>query len=344
MKSALEASFEDGDMGVDVSGMTEPSAPPPLRPSSSSSPSTTDDGGAVVTPRPTPTKHERYMAQYAASLARIRAQQADLAKTKASLADALTHLTSRLQTMLSTIDGATGLLDLQYDQIVRQRSLVEGLLAQRQANKKQQQAPPRMVAPPDGPSAAIDVGPPPSRAASQDEASTMPQECRWDVTRCGRLGAVSNGGRTVVTMGKGWNVAVGDRPHRSFSARVTFPNSKYINTVAVGLTRDRELCHEASAKPLVFAFHTRGWFLDLARGTLSTLDGDDHVPYVPGFRSKDVVTVELVDGVDGGALTFYKNGASLGVAKTGVLVSPDTPLYPVVVSHDRGVHLDFVCL
>ncbi|RHZ13862.1 hypothetical protein DYB37_000675 [Aphanomyces astaci] len=78
-----------------------------------------------------------------------------------------------------------------------------------------------------------------------------------------------------------------------------------------------------------------GWFLDFHSGHVSSLDGDDNSPYCTGFTSKAVVTVQIKHG----ALSYFKNGRHLGIAKSGL---PNIPLYPAMVSYNRGVRVEFV--
>ncbi|RHY36566.1 hypothetical protein DYB34_000638 [Aphanomyces astaci] len=175
----------------------------------------------------------------------------------------------------------------------------------------------------------------------ENNGNHEPRRPLWDVHNSSPMAAISNNGCDVITMRRGWTVAMAKHASQCFSVRVTHPSSKSNVTVAIGLTRNRLLGQQApspartSSPPLDFAFHMSGWFLDFHSGRVSSLDGDDNSPYCTGFTSKAVVTVQIKHG----ALSYFKNGRHLGIAKSGL---PNIPLYPVMVSYNRGVRVEFV--
>ncbi|RQM25627.1 hypothetical protein B5M09_000660 [Aphanomyces astaci] len=183
--------------------------------------------------------------------------------------------------------------------------------------------------------AKVDHAPPRQRQQNnQDNATTL----RWDPARVGIHATVSGrGGARLKTTRLGWNVAMGSVKVSSFCVRVNLPKSKHRNAIAIGFIKEPKFWEVPHGAESVFVFNYSGWYINVRKGSLCSLQGHDDTPFASPFKDGD--TLEVMLDHSSKTLSFVHNGTHLGIAYSNV---DDTELFPALISYDARVQLTFV--
>ncbi|CAK4074443.1 unnamed protein product [Aphanomyces euteiches] len=163
------------------------------------------------------------------------------------------------------------------------------------------------------------------------------QRLFWDPERVGQYASVSNNGMTMKTRGPAWNVAMGNITVDCFAVKIGFPKTKYRNAIAIGFIKEPsfwEVQHESSA---VFVFNYSGWYMNVRKGSLCSLQGHDDAPFVHPLKHGDILTV-ILDKTSK-TISFLQNDTHLGVAFKDI---EDEALFPAIISYDANVEMTFV--
>ncbi|KAF0716906.1 Aste57867_2590 [Aphanomyces stellatus] len=262
--------------------------------------------------------------------------QALLHANKQALASASEHFVQankKMDAMLSALRAELG-------HLATREAEIQALLLSKPPMKKK-----RRKSTEPGNASSKTTTPPSSSTATPPALTAAPTPApppQWDLERCGPLGHISNLGRRVHMTGDGWNVVVAAAPVDLFRIRMTLPPTPLQHPVAIGFIWEPNLWKIPAMNPhRVFAFHKKGWFLDVQSGALCSRESSDEAPPPPPpsmdrIVSGDVISVSF--DLHAETIVFAKNGASIGTLR-GV---NEPTLFPAVVAHDEGVEVEFL--
>ncbi|RHY34214.1 hypothetical protein DYB32_001882 [Aphanomyces invadans] len=168
-------------------------------------------------------------------------------------------------------------------------------------------------------------------------ASSSPPPLRWDPSRVGIHATVSSRGCRLKTIRSAWNVAMGNVKVSSFCVKVELNKSKARNAIAIGFIKEPKFWEVPNGDESVFVFNYSGWYLNVRKGTLCSLQGHDDAPFGTPFKSGDIL-MTILDHTSK-TVSFVHNGSHLGIAYSNV---DDDVLFPAVISYDAKIELTFL--
>ncbi|KAF0690061.1 Aste57867_18534 [Aphanomyces stellatus] len=178
-----------------------------------------------------------------------------------------------------------------------------------------------------------------AKAAARRQRENRQNELFWQVERAGQHAVVTRKGATIRTKGAAWNVAMGNILVDRFSVKIGLPKTKQRNAIAIGFIKEPNFWEVPHASGAVFVFNYSGWYMNVRKGSLCSIQGHDDAPFAKPFKHGDVLTV-IFDKL-AHTISFSQNGDDLGVAFE--YVDPSVHgFFPAVISYDSNVHVSFV--